>query len=314
MKLVHDEFMKEGNNIFEGYMFLHNRTLFRQWMFRPKYFILTPHYLYCFKRRGDLASIPRDVLPLQQLSVSIDEEIHGFRKHYYLKLESTVTKKAFNMFCFSFEERDEWLTKILHVIARNLVDGEFANRYLHTSYSSRSLSKLSGYNLMQSSELNKLTSLSCMELTNFGLSQDQRRQTLSHLTYATTSNNNNDRSRTNENVNSILVRTSSCTSAYRITSDNILLLNNDVKINKNNDVKSMKSSTEITSSNKPYITSQITASAVTSQQQCRRKSIKRHNSTTGSFLERISYLNNLNIRQSVMGNSIRSNFIERLKR
>ena len=39
----------EGNNIFEGYMFLHNRSFFRQWMFKPKYFILTPHYIYCFK-------------------------------------------------------------------------------------------------------------------------------------------------------------------------------------------------------------------------------------------------------------------------
>ena len=185
----------EVNSIFEGYMFLHNKSLFRQWKFRPKYFILTPRYMYCFKRRGDLASIPRDVLLLQELSVSIDEEMRGLRRRYYLNVESSVQKKSFSMFCFSMEERNEWMTKILYILANNYLQGEPSNLTSNkTSYTSQSLPKISSHDVMQSIELTNQMSLSCMELTNVNFLQQegkevkkrvQKRQTISSLHFQT---------------------------------------------------------------------------------------------------------------------------------
>lgn len=271
-----EEFEIESNNLHEGYMFLRNRSLFRQWMLKPQYFILTPHYIYCFKRRGDLTSIPRDVMPLDYLSVSIDNDTKGLRKHFYIKLDSPVTKKTFTMFCFSNEERDQWLTMILQVLAKNFLDSEYIHRYLKTSYSSRSLSRLTGCSVNNAIELNKQSSLSCMELTNFGFNHDkaileriQRRQTLGNLF----SNENDELGE--ENVDSSLQKACSF-SSYHICS--------------------------------------IQANPISAEKENNRKRVKRNNSMSSSILRRLNYISNMNVRNSSLGNSIRTSLVGKFKR
>jgi len=282
-----EEFENATNNLHEGYMFLKTRCLLRQWTLKPKYFILTPHYIYCFKRRGDLASIPRDVIPLEHLSVSIDDERRGPRKHWFLKLDSPITKKTFNMFCFSMEERDQWLSSILQVLARHMMDAGYVHRYLKSSYSSRSLSRLTGHHVRQPSvELNKMSSLSCMELTNLGFTQEQkamrrfrgcRRQTVSDVGFdAVNLGGDGDSVGTSE------PQVSGFRKAFSFSSYHMSSLD----------------AGGCSSDKMPY---------------CRKK-VKRHHSTSASILGRLSHINTMNIRNSTLGSTIRTSLIEKLKK
>ena len=98
---VDSEKCNDVSNIREGYMFVQSNSVWRPWSMKAKYFILTTECLYCFKRRGDLESIPCYVIPLDSAAVTIDEERRGIRKRYYIRL--TSKRKTFNLFCFMSE-------------------------------------------------------------------------------------------------------------------------------------------------------------------------------------------------------------------
>lgn len=159
------------SNIKEGYMFVQSNVVWKPWSLKAKYFILTSECLYCFKRRGDLDSIPCDVMRLDDASVTVDDERRGMRKRYYIRLTSARQRKSFNIFCFVVEERNAWLTAILSALARKYTDNGFVKRFDKTANNKTvSLSSVPRQHpLLRNLEESRAMSISCMELTNLSV-------------------------------------------------------------------------------------------------------------------------------------------------
>ena len=171
--------MSDGEklSVFEGYMFMQGSSRLRPWNWKARYLILTNECLYCFKRRGDLTSIPHDVIHLHDVAVSVDELRRGFRRRYYLRVTSHRQRKTFNMFCFLIEERNEWLSKILQVLAHKYTDREPRNsRIISRGVKSRSVGESSRHSVLEALEHSSPMSISCMELTNLDVIDDPTKE------------------------------------------------------------------------------------------------------------------------------------------
>lgn len=146
------------SSVKEGYMFMQNHSIWKPSTLKAKYFILTNECLYCFKRRGDLTSIPYDVVCLDDVALSVNEERRGLRKRYRIKLTSNE-KKTYDLFCFTSEERDAWFTSIMQILASKYTDEI-------TSSCPSTLKRQS--KLLQQ----KRISVSCLQLTDLNVVED----------------------------------------------------------------------------------------------------------------------------------------------
>jgi len=162
------------SNIREGYMFVQSSSVWKPWAMKAKYFILTNEHLYCYKRRGDLDSIPNDVIPLSGLAVTIDEEKRGLRKRFYLRMTSTELRRSLNLFCFMADERNEWLTAILTALAGKYTDKGLRHNLRRKSGKTHSLGEVEFNRRNQIDSLEQLRpfSISCLELTNLSVMTD----------------------------------------------------------------------------------------------------------------------------------------------
>lgn len=158
-------------NLKEGYMFVQGSSVWKPWSMKAKYFILTDEWLYCYKRRGDLDAIPSDVLPLEGLAVTIDEEKRGLRKRYYIRLTSIQARKSLNLFCFMIEERNAWLTCILSSLASKYTNKGLFRTLRRKSGKTLSLGEceLNKRHQIESMEHSRHKSISCLELTNLSV-------------------------------------------------------------------------------------------------------------------------------------------------
>lgn len=173
--------MASQTNLKEGYMFVQSTSVWRPWAMKAKYFILTHEHLYCYKRRGDLDSIPCDVIPLNGLAVTLDEEKRGLRKRYYLRMTSTALRRSWNLFCFMIEERNEWLTAVLTALAGKYTDKGIVRSKRRKSGKTLSLGEceLVRRHQIDSLEQTRPFSISCLELTNLSVMTDPMNPTRS---------------------------------------------------------------------------------------------------------------------------------------
>ena len=173
--------MDAQSNLKEGYMFVQNASVWRPWAMKAKYFILTREHLYCYKRRGDLDAIPCDVIPLNGLAVTLDEEKRGLRKRYYLRITSNVLRRSWNLFCFMIEERNEWLTAVLTALAGKYTDKGIVRTIRRKSGKTLSLGEceLVRRHQIDSLEQTRPFSISCLELTNLSVMVDPQNPTRS---------------------------------------------------------------------------------------------------------------------------------------
>jgi len=173
--------VEEKVSVHEGYMFMQNQTMWRSWSSKARYLILTNECLYSFKRRGDLRSIPHDVVHLDDISVMIDELKRGFRKRYYIRLNSTRQRKSFNLFCFSIEERNEWFSKILSVLAEKFTNNILNEPIKQKSLKSQSMLGDTRHTVLLALEQKRPMSISCIELTNLGVIEDNTQNTVTPI-------------------------------------------------------------------------------------------------------------------------------------
>ena len=149
------------NNVKEGYLFVQTSSVFKHWgSYKAKYLILTNDYLYCFNRCGEISSIPKDVISLEDVSIMVEESRRGFSKRFLIKVRTNkMNKKCFTFISFEAKERDEWLSCILQVLA-----AKFTNRISENKNESHPKTKRTS--LLVNPEKEKLKSLSCLDLTN----------------------------------------------------------------------------------------------------------------------------------------------------
>ena len=164
---------KETLSVFEGYMFMQGSSMWKPWNWKARYFILTNECLYCFKRRGGLASIPHDVMYLKDAALAIDELRRGLRKRYYIRLSSPQQRKSFNLFCFLLDERDQWLVKILQVLAHRYINKkpEILKTFKRIP-KTQSLAESGQYSALETLEQRGPMSISCLELTDLDVIDD----------------------------------------------------------------------------------------------------------------------------------------------
>ena len=169
------------SNIKEGYMFVQNASVWKPWAMKAKYFILTRECLYCYKRRGDLDAIPKDVIPLDGISVTLDEGKSGLRKRFYIRLTSPQVGKSLNLFCFMSEERNEWLTCILSALTNKYTDKGLAKSARRKSGKTLSLAEceFNRRNQLETLEQTRPFSISCLELTDLSVVMDPMNPTRS---------------------------------------------------------------------------------------------------------------------------------------
>ena len=181
MKYKEKNMASSQTNLKEGYMFVQSTSVWRPWAMKAKYFILTHEHLYCYKRRGDLDSIPCDVIPLNGLAVTLDEEKRGLRKRYYLRMTSTPLRRSWNLFCFMIEERNEWLTAVLTALAGKYTDKGIIRSKRRKSGKTLSLGECEFVRRHQidSLEQTRPFSISCLELTNLSVMTDPMNPTRS---------------------------------------------------------------------------------------------------------------------------------------
>jgi PH domain. len=173
------EFYK--SNVKEGYMFVQNTSVWKPWAMKAKYFILTKECLYCYKRRGDLDAIPKEVIPLDGISVTLDEGKSGLRKRFYIRMTSPQLRKSLSLFCFIPEERNEWLTCILSALTNKYTDKGLAKTARRKSGKTHSLAEceFNRRNQLETLEQTRPFSISCLELTNLSVVMDPRNPTRS---------------------------------------------------------------------------------------------------------------------------------------
>nr|XP_047140294.1 uncharacterized protein LOC124815559 [Hydra vulgaris] len=156
--------MEEKSSIKEGYLFVQTSTVFRHWgSYKAMYLILTNDYLYCFKRYGEITSVPKDIISLNDVSIMVEESRRGFIKRFLIKIKTnSVNKKCFTFISFEAEERNNWLTCILQVLAAKFTNNISENNTVLNSKKKR-------FSLLVNPEKEKLKSLSCLDLTNTGV-------------------------------------------------------------------------------------------------------------------------------------------------
>jgi len=121
----------------EGSMCVQSQTLWRRWSWDRKYMVLTHDYLQYIEHCTTTTTTPHTPPPQQQhttlylhgdVSLTIDEERRGVNLQHHVRVKSQKQNKCFNMYCLNQEERDDWMTKILLVLAakhtEDMNDGE----------------------------------------------------------------------------------------------------------------------------------------------------------------------------------------------
>ena len=113
-----------GQILQAGYLLKQSRDVLKQW--NRRYFVLSKECLcYYHSEEESLASAPKEVIFFNDMSLYIDE-LPDKQTKYCLRivkrsLSPKITDRTFLLCCSSQEERNDWLTQILHAKALALV-------------------------------------------------------------------------------------------------------------------------------------------------------------------------------------------------
>ena len=100
----------------EGYLFKYSSSVRKQW--RARYLVLTSNNLYCYKNMGDFKSFPLEVIPFDNVTMTLEENGMDKSKLFCIKLSlpSLLGKKTHLLGCHNADNRDEWMTAILQAL------------------------------------------------------------------------------------------------------------------------------------------------------------------------------------------------------
>jgi len=100
----------------EGYLFKYSCTVRKQW--RARYLVLTSHSLFFYKNMADFKSFPLEVIPFDNVTMTLEESGVDKSKMFCVKLflPSMWGKKTYLLGCHNAENRDEWMTAILQAL------------------------------------------------------------------------------------------------------------------------------------------------------------------------------------------------------
>jgi len=113
-----------GQILQAGYLFKQSRDVLKQW--HRRYFVLSKECLcYYHTEEESLENAPKEVIFFNDMSLYIDE-LPDKQTKYCLRivkrsLSPKITDRTFLLCCSSQEERNDWLTQILHAKALALV-------------------------------------------------------------------------------------------------------------------------------------------------------------------------------------------------
>ena len=113
-----------GQILQAGYLFKQSRDVLKQW--HRRYFVLSKECLcYYHTKEESLENAPKEVIFFNDMSLYIDE-LPDKQTKYCLRivkrsLSPKITDRTFLLCCSSQEERNNWLTQILHAKALALV-------------------------------------------------------------------------------------------------------------------------------------------------------------------------------------------------
>ena len=118
--------MKRANGqiLQAGYLLKQSRDVLKQW--HRRYFVLSKECLcYYHTKEESLENAPKEVIFFNDMSLYIDE-LPDKQTKYCLRivkrsLSPKITDRTFLLCCSSQEERNDWLTQILHAKALALV-------------------------------------------------------------------------------------------------------------------------------------------------------------------------------------------------
>lgn len=117
---------RKHNIVKEGYMIVQSQSVWRKWCWEAKYIVLTKYCLqYGIAQDSRTSEEETSILYLEDISVSINEEKRGVRTQYYIRVKSRKQNKSINMYCLNESDRDDWMTKILLVLAMQHAEDAF---------------------------------------------------------------------------------------------------------------------------------------------------------------------------------------------
>ena len=100
----------------EGYLFKYSCPVRKQW--RTRYLVLTNENLYLYKNMADFKAFPLEVIPFDNVTITLEESGIDKSKMFCVKLSlpSILGKKTYLLGCHNAENRDEWMTAILQAL------------------------------------------------------------------------------------------------------------------------------------------------------------------------------------------------------
>lgn len=100
----------------EGYLFKYSSSVRKQW--RARYLVLTNSNLYCYKNMADFKPFPLEIIPFENVTLTLEETGVDKSKMFCIKLSlpSLLSKKTHFLGCHNAENRDEWMTAILQAL------------------------------------------------------------------------------------------------------------------------------------------------------------------------------------------------------
>ena len=106
----------------EGYLFKYSCSVRKQW--RTRYLVLTSTNLYLYKNMADFKSFPLEVIPFDNVTITLEETGMDKSKMFCVKLSlpSILSKKSYLLGCHNAENRDEWMTAILQALTSQRMD------------------------------------------------------------------------------------------------------------------------------------------------------------------------------------------------
>ena len=106
----------------EGYLFKYSSSVRKQW--RARYLVLTNKNLYCYKNMADFKSFPLEVIPFDNVTMTLEEAGLEKSKMFCIKLSlpSLLSKKTHVLGCHNADNRDEWMTAILQALTSQRLD------------------------------------------------------------------------------------------------------------------------------------------------------------------------------------------------
>lgn len=123
------KFVKDGqfcipkeDIIREGYMFKYSSSVWKQW--RARYVILTCTGIYCYKHMSDFKDFPLEVIPIEGVTMTLEEVGIDKAKMFCVKLSlpTFFTKKHHLLGCHNNDNRDEWMTAILQALTNQRME------------------------------------------------------------------------------------------------------------------------------------------------------------------------------------------------